>query len=116
MSKHGMVKAVDSHFEYEDGTFFYPFGTTIYALAHQTPELMEQTFETLKNAPFNKVRMCVFPKHYQYNNNEPRFYPFEKREDGSWNPEKPVSLLYRRGSPRRRCSWDIRRFRDRATR
>ena len=90
MSKHGMVKAVDSHFEYEDGTFFYPFGTTIYALAHQTPELMEQTFETLKNAPFNKVRMCVFPKHYQYNNNEPRFYPFEKREDGSWNPEKPV--------------------------
>lgn len=90
MSKHGMVKAVDTHFEYEDGTFFYPFGTTIYALAHQTPELMEQTFETLKNAPFNKVRMCVFPKHYRYNNNEPRFYPFEKREDGSWNPEKPV--------------------------
>lgn len=90
MSKHGMVKTVGTHFEYEDGTYFYPFGTTIYALAHQTPELIEQTFQTLKKSPFNKVRMCVFPKHYQYNNNEPRFYPFEKREDGSWNPEKPV--------------------------
>lgn len=94
MSKHGMVKAVDTHFEYEDGTLFFPFGTTIYALAHQSVELMEQTFETLKKSPFNKVRMCVFPKHYQYNNNEPRFYPFEKREDGSWNPEKPVTAYW----------------------
>lgn len=90
MSKHGLVKAVGTHFEYEDGTYFYPFGTTIYALAHQEPELIEKTMETLKNSPFNKVRMCVFPKHYQYNSNEPRWYPFEKREDGSWNPEKPV--------------------------
>ncbi len=90
MSKHGMVKVVDTHFEYEDGTLYYPFGTTIYALAHQNPELINETFESLKNSPFNKVRMCVFPKHYQYNNNEPLFYPFEKREDGSWNPEKPV--------------------------
>ncbi len=90
MSKHGMVRAVDSHFEYEDGTLFYPFGTTIYALAHQKPDLIDETMETLKNSPFNKVRMCVFPKHYQYNNNEPLFYPFEKRKDGTWNPEKPV--------------------------
>lgn len=90
MSKHGMVKAVGRHFEYEDGTLFLPFGTTIYAFAHQTPELIEETFETLAKAPFNKVRMCVFPKYYQYNNNEPRWYPWEKREDGSWNPEAPV--------------------------
>lgn len=90
MSKHGVVKAVGTHFEYEDGTYFYPFGTTIYALAHQVPELINETMETLKNSPFNKVRMCVFPKHYQYNNDEPLWYPFEKREDGSWNPEMPV--------------------------
>ncbi len=91
MSKHGMVKVVDTHFEFEDGTLYFPFGTTIYALAHQSPELMEETFESLKKAPFNKVRMCVFPKHYQYNNNEPRFYPFEKREDGTWDTQKPVT-------------------------
>ncbi len=90
MNKHGIVKAVGTHFEYEDGTLFHPFGTTIYALAHQVPELIDETMETLKNSPFNKVRMCVFPKHYQYNNNEPLWYPFEKREDGRWNPEKPV--------------------------
>ena len=84
-----MVRAVDTHFEYEDGTYYYPFGTTVYALAHQSEELMEETFETLKHSPFNKVRMCVFPKHYQYNNNEPRFYPFQKGPDGSWDTEKP---------------------------
>ena len=32
---HGLVKAVDTHFEYEDGKLFQPFGTTVYALAHQ---------------------------------------------------------------------------------
>lgn len=94
MNKHGMVKAVDTHFEYEDGTYYYPFGTTIYALAHQSEELIEETFETLKNSPFNKVRMCVFPKHYQYNNNEPQFYPFEKRADGSWDTKKPVEAFW----------------------
>ncbi|WP_051204924.1 DUF5605 domain-containing protein [Butyrivibrio sp. VCD2006] len=91
MSKHGMIKAVDTHFEYEDGTIFYPFGTTIYAFAHQTAELIEQTFESLKNSPFNKVRMCVFPKDYTYNKNEPEFYPFKKKEDSSdiWDVDSP---------------------------
>lgn len=89
MSKHGMVKAVGTHFEYEDGTIFYPFGTTIYALAHQEESIIEETFNSLENSPFNKVRMCVFPKHYQYNNNEPQYYPFEKKEDGSWDVSSP---------------------------
>lgn len=86
---HGMVKAVDTHFEYQDGTYFYPFGTTIYALAHQAPELIDTTMESLSKAPFNKVRHCVFPKHYDYNHNEPEFYPFEKKEDGSWDVDHP---------------------------
>lgn len=42
----------------------------------QTETLQEQTLETLKTAPFNKLRFCVFPKHMAYNNNEPPFYPF----------------------------------------
>lgn len=86
---HGMVKAVGTHFEYEDGTLFYPFGTTIYALAHQTDELMEETLDTIRRSPFNKVRMCVFPKHYLYNKNEPKYYAFEKKEDGSWDVTHP---------------------------
>lgn len=86
---HGMVKAVETHFEYQDGTYFYPFGTTIYALAHQSPELIDTTMGSLSKAPFNKVRHCVFPKHYDYNHNEPEFYPFEKKEDGSWDVDRP---------------------------
>lgn len=86
---HGIVKAVDTHFEYQDGTFFYPFGTTIYALAHQPEELISTTMDSLSKAPFNKVRHCTFPKHYDYNHNEPDFYPFEKKADGSWDTDHP---------------------------
>ena len=50
----GPVKAVGTHFEYENGSLFIPFGTTVYALAHQDDALVEQTLESLKNAPFSK--------------------------------------------------------------
>lgn len=87
--QHGLVRAVDTHFEFADGTLFIPFGTTVYALASQEDALVEQTLESLKNAPFNKVRMCVFPKDYDYNKNEPPYYAFEKNADGSWNTARP---------------------------
>lgn len=93
---HGIVKAVDTHFEYEDGTLFIPFGTTVYALASQSDALVEETLETLKNAPFNKIRMCVFPKHYDYNRNEPPFYAFEKNEDGTWDTSRPCIAFWHR--------------------
>ena len=94
--QHGIVKAVGTHFEFEDGTLFYPFGTTVYALAHQDEALTEQTLATLKKAPFNKVRMCVFPKHYDYNHNEPPCYAFEKNEDGSWDVNRPCIAFWQR--------------------
>lgn len=68
---HGIVRACGTHFRYDDGTWFYPFGTTVYALVHQEKTLVDRTMKTLEQAPFNKVRMCVFPKHYDYNHNEP---------------------------------------------
>lgn len=86
---HGMVKTEGTHFRYEDGTPYYPFGTTIYALVHQEEELIEETFQSLGAAPFNKVRHCIFPKHYDYNHNEPQFYPFERKADGSWDVDHP---------------------------
>lgn len=91
---HGMIKAKECHFVYEDGTPYYPFGTTIYALAHQNKELISQTLTSLQTAPFNKVRHCVFPKHYDYNHNEPEFYPFEKKEDGSWDVHHPCFAFW----------------------
>ena len=93
---HGLVKAVDTHFEYEDGTLFIPFGTTVYALAHQDDALVEQTLASLKAAPFNKVRMCVFPKHYDYNHNEPPCYAFEKNADGGWDVNRPCIAFWHR--------------------
>ena len=47
---HGPVKAVETHFEYADGTLFVPIGTTVYALAHQDDALVEQTLESLKES------------------------------------------------------------------
>ena len=94
--QHGPVRAVSTHFEYADGTLFIPFGTTVYALASQEDALVEETLESLKNAPFNKVRMCVFPKDYDYNKNEPPCYAFEKKENGSWDTGRPNVLFWQR--------------------
>jgi hypothetical protein len=76
---HGPVHVrYTTHFAYEDGTPYVPIGTTCYAWTHQGDRLEEQTLQTLRTAPFNKMRMCVFPKSYAYNANEPVYYPFER--------------------------------------
>lgn len=90
---HGPVHVSNTfHFSYADGTPYYPFGTTCYAWTHQPPMLEEQTLQTLQTAGFNKMRMCVFPKHYPFNHNEPIYYPFERNAAGEhdftrFNPE-----------------------------
>jgi len=80
---HGPVRVANTyHFAYSDGRRHFSFGTTCYGWVNQPPELQEQTLKTLASAPFNKIRMCVFPKDYTYNKNEPPFYPFEQAEEG----------------------------------
>ncbi len=86
---HGRVIAEDTHFRYEDGTTYIPVGTTVYALIHQPDELITQTMESLSASPFNKVRLCVFPKDTPYSRNEPELYPFEKKSDSSWDVSHP---------------------------
>jgi hypothetical protein len=79
---HGPVRVADTyHFKYADGKRYYPFGTTLYAWTHQSEGLEEITLQTLKNAPFNKVRMCVFPKYYAHVENEPLLYPYPKKSE-----------------------------------
>ncbi len=68
---------------YADGRPYYSFGTTCYAWVHQGDELEEQTLRTLADKPFNKIRMCVFPKHYPFNRNEPVYYPYERDGEGN---------------------------------
>ena len=82
---HGPVRADGIFLKYADGTRHSSFGTTVYALAHQSEALMNETFETLAKSPFNKVRMCLFPKHYNYNHNNPRYYAFAPSEAGKGN-------------------------------
>jgi hypothetical protein len=77
---------------YADGTPHYSFGTTSYAWVHQGDSLAEVTLQTLSNGYFNKLRMCVFPKSYNWNKNEPLYYPFEGMPLTEWdysrfNPE-----------------------------
>ncbi|WP_342041636.1 DUF5605 domain-containing protein [Bacillus sp. OTU2372] len=83
---HGPVRVKNTfHFSYEDGTPYVPVGTTCYAWVHQEEKLIQQTLNTLQASPFNKIRMCVFPKSYQFNSNEPLYYPFEGSLEEGWD-------------------------------
>ena len=92
-ANHGPVRVrYLTHFAYEDGAPYVPIGTTCYAWTHQGDALEEQTLATLRTAPFNKMRMCVFPKSYAYNANEPVYYPFDhdsagKNDYAHFNPK-----------------------------
>lgn len=93
---HGPVRVKNTfHFAYEDGTPYYPVGTTCYVWSHQETELQEQTLETLEASPFNKLRMCVFPKSYQFNTNEPIHYPFEGSLEKGWDYTRFNPVFFR---------------------
>lgn len=75
---HGpVVVEGNTHFTYADGSSYIPFGTTAYAWTVQSKEVQQETLKTLKENKFNKIRMLVFPKSYDYNTKEPEIYPFE---------------------------------------
>ena len=85
-ANHGPVRVYKTfHFQYADGTPYFQVGTTCYAWTHQGNDLEEQTLRTLAASPFNKIRMCVFPKSYQYNTNDPATYPFVRGADGKFD-------------------------------
>jgi hypothetical protein len=93
---HGPVRLRNRfHFEYADGKPYYPFGTTCYAWIHQSEELQERTLKTLAASPFNKLRMCVFPKHYDYNHNEPALYPFRGSIGAGFDFTRPNPDFFR---------------------
>lgn len=74
---HGPVRTANTyHFAYEDGTPYYPVGTTCYVWTLQSEQVQKATLKTLRDTAFNKVRFCIFPKHYDYNFKEPISYPY----------------------------------------
>jgi hypothetical protein len=104
---HGLVRVANKvHFAYADGAPYKPVGTTCYVWNLQGDALEERTLKTLDDAPFNKMRMCVFPKRYTFNRNEPPCYPFEGKVTREWDP----ALLnnYRSSAPPE--FWDFDRF------
>jgi hypothetical protein len=83
---HGPVQVANAfHFAYADGAPYKQLGTTCYAWTSQPTALQEQTLKTLADAPFNKIRMCVFPKRYNWNQNEPELYAFEGTPPNKWD-------------------------------
>jgi PKD repeat protein len=93
---YGPVHPQDTFYlRYADGTRYHQFGTTCYAWVHQPEMLQQQTLATLAASPFNKIRFCVFPKSYAYNTNEPPFFAFAKRADGSFDFNRPDPAFWR---------------------
>ncbi len=109
MGNHGPVKVADKfHFTYSDGTPYYSIGTTCYAWLHQPKEMREQTIKTLSASPFNKIRFCIFPKHYDYNLYEPVTYPYEGKPCDISNLNRENFKEYVPTNPDN--DWDFTRF------
>ncbi len=108
-NNHGPVRVSQKyHFAYADGTRYIPNGTTCYVWHLQTPELIEETFKTLEKSSFNKIRFCIFPKHYDYNFRDPLYFPFEGRPIDNSKISKWNFQEYNCKSPGN--EWDFSRF------
>lgn len=89
-ANHGPVGIHNTyHFAHADGAPFCPLGTTCYSWTHRGDAMEELTLKTLASAPFNKIRMGVFPQAHGI-----KF--------------QPVTLWPYAGTPPR--SWDFTRF------
>jgi len=108
-NNHGPVRVAHTyHFAYEDGKPYFSVGTTCYVWALQSDDLVEQTLETLKHSAFNKIRFCIFPKHYDYNLGEPRSYPYEGTPCDSSLLTKDNFIEFVGNAPGNQ--WDFTRF------
>jgi hypothetical protein len=95
--RHGPVRVADGHhFAHADGTRYVPLGTTAYAWTHQPERLRAATRRTLAAGTFTKVRMCLLPKWYLYNTDEPELYPFPGSAESGWDTTRFDPRFFRR--------------------
>ena len=82
------------HFAYGTARGSCRLGTTALCLDAPAEALQEATLATLARSPFTKLRMCVFPKSYLFNTNEPDLYPFarDRRRRLGLHPFRPGVL------------------------
>lgn len=92
---HGPVRVTRDgyHFAYADGTPFRQIGTTCYSWALQSDAKCAETLKTLAAAPFNKLRMLVFPNVESVATN-----PFVRTGGGprDWDPARFDPAYFRR--------------------
>ncbi len=110
-NNHGPVRVGSKqHLIYEDGTPFHCLGTTCYVWTHQSASLQEQTLKTLSENAFNKLRFCIFPKHYLYNFHEPLSYPYEGTPCDSSALNEDNFVLFGDNALLEGNHWDFQRF------
>jgi hypothetical protein len=81
---HGPVSVHNTfHFAYADGTPYVQIGTTCYGWAAEPDPIESNTLDSLKNSPFNKVRMLVVAVK-----TKPIFYPYLRDENGNWDQSR----------------------------
>ncbi len=94
IGNHGPVRVRHTyHFAYADGTAYVPIGTTCYSWTHRRDEQEELTLKTLASAPFNKIRMCVFPQNHP--EKDQRFFPFEGAPPRAWDTTRFNPAFFR---------------------
>lgn len=83
---HGPVQVRHTHhFAHADGTPFRPLGTTMYSWAHRGERLEALSLQTLARAPFNKVRMLVYPQTAETERHPPPHFPFAGQPPNRWD-------------------------------
>ena len=107
---HGPVRVANTHhFAYEDGAPYFSIGTTCYVWTQQPDDLVAKTLQTLKQSAFNKIRFCVFPKHYIHNFTDPVTFPYEGTPVGT-DGLNEETFLHGGWNPAQENEWDFTRF------
>ena len=93
----------DKDFIYADSTRYHPLGTTSYAWIHTGKERQEQTYASLAESGFNKLRFCIFPNESV--KEDPELFPFEiksktKHEDGKYKGYAKYEWDFTRMNPK----------------
>jgi hypothetical protein len=93
---HGPVSVEGYHFVHADGTPFRQIGTTSYGWTHQPEAMRRLTLETMRRAPFNKMRMAVFPNASLKTNVGP--LPFARTGEGDrdWDASRFDPAFFQR--------------------
>ena len=75
---HGPVRTANTyHFSYEDGTTYHPVGTISHGWHLKYDGDIAASLKALKSSGFNKVRFSIFPRHNEYNLDDPQYFPYE---------------------------------------